>query len=457
MLHNASPTYTHLFDEIARLPVVDTHEHTGGFPPLAPRGEPISQIMAGYLPSDLANAGLSLREAARLADPEIATQQKWPFFERAWRRTEHTAYARVVKLALRDFYGQEKMSLVALEALGERLQARTAADYGAEFAAAGIRAILVDALHWRTDTVAAYIDGNLHLPDHMRLMIPLRLFHVVPRADEPTMHDAAGLNALAAWSHREITCLDDFLEAVYDVLQRFLACGAAGLKDQSAYVRPLDYQPVARSDAERIFNRLLGDPRSVFGWPEAKPLDDFLFHRYMRFARELNLPVQLHTGHMAGVYNRVDKANAARLAPVLELHRSVKFDLFHANWPYEGDLLFLVKNYPNVALDMCWAPIIDPFYCVDLLRRSVGAIPHVKVHAFGGDHVDTPEFSIAHLKLTRACIASALADLVDHGWLDEGQALTIATDWLYNNPNEFFCLGLPALGSAVAEANERVV
>ena len=298
--------------------------------------------------------------------------------------------------------------------------------------------------------MSAYLQGKGELPALMRLMIPLRLFHVSPRPDEPSMHSAVGLRALRGWADRPITSLDEFLEAVFVVLQRFQALGAIGLKDQSAYVRSLHYELTPRADAERIFNRLLSDPRTVLGWPEAKPLDDFLFHQYMRFARELHLPVQLHTGHMAGIRNRVDKANAGLLANVLELHDRVRFDLFHANWPYDADLLFLAKNYPNVAIDMCWAPIIDPHYCVDLLRRSVGAIPHAKVHGFGGDHVDAPEFSVAHLKIARACIASALTDVVEDGWLEEGEALDVAGDWLFNNPNEFFGLGFaPICGREV--------
>lgn len=91
----------------------------------------------------------------------------------------------------------------------------------------------------------------------------------------------------------------------------------------------------------------------------------------MRFAAELDMPVQLHTGHMAGVRNRVDKANARHLATVLELHRDVRFDLFHGNWPYMGDLLFLVKNYPNAYLNCCWLPLIDPIYAQELLVRSI--------------------------------------------------------------------------------------
>ena len=70
---------------------------------------------------------------------------------------------------------------------------------------------------------------------------------------------------------------------------------------------------------------------------------------------------------MAGSYNRVDKANVRLFVPVLELHRDVKFDLFHGNWPYMGDLLFVAKNYPNVALNLTWLYIIDPIYAQQLL------------------------------------------------------------------------------------------
>jgi predicted TIM-barrel fold metal-dependent hydrolase len=160
----------------------------------------------------------------------------------------------------------------------------------------------------------------------------------------------------------------------------------------------------------------------------------------MRFARELDLPVQLHTGHMAGIRNRVDKTNAAHVASVLELHRDVRFDLFHGNWPYLGDLLFLGKNYPNVSLDCCWLHIIDPAYAAELLERSVLTLPHTKVHGFGGDYGDVPEYVAGHLQIARENIAGTLTRLVERGWLAEDQALSVARDWLFNNPNRFFKL-----------------
>ena len=71
-------------------------------------------------------------------------------------------------------------------------------------------------------------------------------------------------------------------------------------------------------------------------------------------------------------------------------------------------------------------------------------VPHAKIFGFGGDYFAAPEFSVAHLSIAREVIASALADLVECGWLEEEEATRIAADWLYNNPNSFFKLGLPA-------------
>jgi hypothetical protein len=101
----------------------------------------------------------------------------------------------------------------------------------------------------------------------------------------------------------------------------------------------------------------------------------------------------------------------------------------------------LGKNYSNVALDCCWLHIIDPGYAVELLERSVPTLPHSKVHGFGGDYGDVPEFVAGHLQIARENIAIALTRLVERGWLDEQEAITLAKDWLFNNPNRFFKLG----------------
>ena len=105
-------------------------------------------------------------------------------------------------------------------------------------------------------------------------------------------------------------------------------------------------------------------------------------------------------------------------------------------------MLFLGKNYPNVSLDLCWLHIIDPDYSIELLERSTKVLPHSKIHGFGGDYGDVPEFAVGHLQIARENIATALTNLVEKRWIDEEQAVELAHGWLFANPNKFFKLGL---------------
>ena len=129
------------------------------------------------------------------------------------------------------------------------------------------------------------------------------------------------------------------------------------------------------------------------------------------------------------------------LIPVLELHRENRFDLFHLNWPYAGDILFLGKNYPNVALDFCWTHIIDPVYCQRLIGQLISAVPHGKVHGYGSDHLGNTDRNWAHSQIARDNFAHGLAGMIEIDYLDMDAALEIARAWLFDNPNEFFRLG----------------
>jgi uncharacterized protein len=436
MLHVRTPLFDRLYGLIQAMPVIDCHEHLSGPEARPPYKEPIASLIHGYVFSDLQSAayGIPDRELNRLADQEVPTDEKWPLFQRVWRATEHTAYARVTKLVLQEVYGVDELTREALDRVAERLADQDEAAYFRAIDEAGIEAMLVDVLGWLPHGLGSYLDGDKTFPEKWRLMISLPSAH-------PTWLNAETIDRVGALADQHITSLDEYLEAVYEVFRRCVARGAVGIKDQSAYSRIVSYELAPRAEAERLFNVVLADPRNSLGWPDSKPLNDYLFHQYMRHARELNLPVQLHTGHMAGIRNRVSKTNAAYLASVLELHREVRFDLFHGNWPYMGDLLFLGKNYPNVALDLCWLHIIDPDYAAELLERSVLTLPHTKVHGFGGDYGDVPEYVAGHLHIARENIAGTLARLVERGWLEEGEAVSLAADWLFNNPNRFFDLG----------------
>lgn len=447
MLRKPSPVFNRLLERIGAMPVVDCHEHLRGPERDLERAsvEPITALTVMYLLSDLWAAGASNQEI-ELLQSEASTDDKWPVFSRLWAATQHTAYARVARLLLRDMYGVEELTRAALERVAEQLASRDPAYYVRVLQQAGIQAVIADALfpppwerpirYFGSPVLKEFLEGRFALPEMWRPVFNLPYYHELRLREF--------IDFVGALANSNITCLEEYEQAMFGILQRCQQRGVIALKDQSAYRRVIAYELPIRADAERLFNKLLADPRQQLAWPEARPLDDYLFHRCMRFARELRLPVQIHTGHLAGIRNRVSQANAAHLAPVLELHSQVQFDLFHGNWPYMGDLLFLAKNYPNVWLDLCWVTMIDPLYAQELLKRAVMTVPHTKVFGFGGDHFVAPEYSAAHLGLAREVLAGALADLVESGWLEEEEAIRVAADWLYNNPNRFYRLGLPA-------------
>lgn len=447
MIHSHSPVFNRLLDRITRMPVVDCHEHLRG--PERDLGdrprEPIAALTVMYLISDLWSAGATDREIGVLQDASVDTDEKWPLFERLWEACRHTAYARVTHLMLKQRYGIEEMTRSALEHVAERLAEQDEAHYLRLFEEAGIKAVIADVLfpppwerpvrYFGSPVLQQFLQDRFQLPRGWYPVFSLPYYHEIRLRD---FVDFVGVLA-----ERNITSLEEYEEALYTIIQHALQKGVIAFKDQSAYRRVIAYELPTRDEAERLFNRLLADPRRQLAWPEAKPLDDHLFHQMMRWARELNLPVQVHTGHLANVRNRVDKANAIHFTSVLELHREVRFDLFHGNWPYMGEALFLAKNYPNAHLNLCWVHMIDPLYSQELLKRAVLTVPHTKIFGFGGDYFLSPEHSIAHLLLAREVIAAALTDLVESRWIEEEEAVQIAAGWLYNNPNCFYQLGLP--------------
>jgi hypothetical protein len=424
--------YERLLDGISTYPVVDCHEHIRAPQNIERPKEAISYLTAFYFASDLSSAEMDMQKMAFLNDPGKSTEEKWTTFSELWNRCKFTAYGRICSLLLDEYFDGVGMSLEGLRHVNEKLGTLDMEFSLKVLEDAKIEVLLAD-ISWGRD-MRQFLKAQNLFPEKWRLLFSLPVFH--------SISSRGFLAEIGEMLGKNIVSIEGYLESVFKLMKKGKDLGMAGIKDQSAYFRTLEYEVVPRADAERLFNRILSDPCNSLGWPERKPLSDYLFHQFMQYAAELDMTVQLHTGHMAGLYNRVSKTNASGLATVLELHKNVRFDLFHGNWPYMGDLLFLAKNYPNVHVDCCWLHIIDPLYAEELLMRALMTVPHSKILGFGGDY-PFPEHSAMHLRIARQVIASALSRLVtERGWITEEAAMEIAADWLYNNPNKLFNLDL---------------
>jgi len=421
--------YAELRAYVESTPLFDCHDHTSACGPKY--RDPIEALVNGYFSSDLVSAS-SDEDVAFIVNYDRPLEERWPVFEKAWKRTCYTGYAQMVWRVLKKFYGEDQMTLEALQRMQSRLLDLTdeqTFDHILEEAKIVVR--LQDV--WEDSRKV--LDGTLKLSPRSRLMIGLPGYHAIRQQED--------VQKIGNVIERRITTLDEYLDCCWQIFQGYKRFGAVGFKDQSAYERTLEYGNPTHAQAEEVFNWFMEDPRRSLSYPDGvRPLDDYLFHAFLRMARDLDMPVQIHTGHMAGIRNDIVKTNAIGLTRVIELHRDVRFDLFHANWPYSGEILYLVKNFPNVAIDFCWANIIDPIYCQNLFRQIISSVPHGKVHGYGSDLGGTAEHAWAHADIARDNIAMALSSLVEMEYLSLDQAKEVAHAWLFGNANEFFRLGL---------------
>jgi hypothetical protein len=420
-------SYSDLRQFIEDTPLIDCHDHSGN---ICGYGDAIQVIANGYFLSDLQSASTEA-EFGTLCDSGRSIEERWPVLEAVWKRTCHTGYAQVVRRVMREFYGEESLTLDALKRMNARLPATDEAQFDEILGKAKIAVRLLDI--W--PNVRQVLDGSLKLTPRGRLVISLPGYHSIT--------NYTSVQQFGKILNRHITSLDEYLDLCRRIFEGFKQYGAVAFKDQSAYTRTLAYGNPTRAEAESVFNWFMEDPRRSASYPDGvKPLDDYLFHEFMRMARDLDLPVQIHTGHMAGIRNDITKTNAIGLTRLLELHSDVRFDLFHANWPYDGELLYLAKNYPNVAIDFCWANIIDPIYCQRMFMQALSSVPHSKIHGYGSDYGGTADRAWAHASIARDNIAIALSEMVEIDYLGLDDAKEVAYAWLIGNANRFFRLGV---------------
>ncbi len=432
-MKSPAKSYEPLRQYIETIPLVDCHDHTGQAGPKYT--DPVHALISNYIVGELTSAS-SPQDVEFILNTEIALEKRWPVLEKAWNRTSHTGYAQLVRRVLKEFYAEDALTLDALKRISTKmldLEDETVFDSLLE--KAGITVRLEDLCGLYTPELKSIVDKSLKLSPRAKLVVSLPRFHKLCSYQE--------VSEVGALVNMTVTSLDEYLDACRKVFQAHIDYGVVAFKDQSAYTRTLNYENPTRAQAEQIFNWFMEDPRRVAGYPDhVKPLDDYLFHQFLRMIRDFDLPLQVHTGHMAGNYNDIYKTNAVFLNKVIELHKDVRFDLFHANWPYSGELLFLAKNHPNVTIDFCWANIIDPVYCQNLFKQILSSVPHGKVHGFGSDFGGCAEFAWAHAAIARDNIAIALAEMIEMDCINLDDAKQVARAWLFDNASEFYRLGL---------------
>ncbi|KPK83451.1 MAG: hypothetical protein AMS27_12815 [Bacteroides sp. SM23_62_1] len=232
----------------------------------------------------------------------------------------------------------------------------------------------------------------------------------------------------------EINDLDDYLAFCDHLFKKNIENRAVCLKNSQAYSRTLLYENVSYDEASNLFEK----PSSRLTPAEAKKIEDFIFHWIIKKSIEYDLPIQIHTGYLAGNGNMLDNGKPVKLNNLFLLYPEAKFILFHGGYPWTGEYAALGKMFRNVYLDIVWLPQISREEAVHALDEMFDCVPYNKF--FWGGDCGFIEESTGSLEYGKDVVAEVLSKRIERGLLTEDVALDIINKIFRENAIEVFQL-----------------
>lgn len=420
--------YGSILNEIANLPVIDTHEHMEDEESRLKRPvDMFNTYLTHYASCDLISAGMADGDMAFLKGASEDIEKKWSIFRPYWEKARNTVYCKSLILATQKIYGIEDINDGTYRLIDTEMRKKNQK---------GLYEYILKEL---CNIEISILDSNVDC-DRRYFISTERFDHFIRFKSRSAVTDMerrynTSVNSLSDW----VLLLK---KAVADCKAKH---GIPCIKSGLAYERVLQYLRTDYSEAGKVFNRILSS-HAYFGWNtfepvdvNTKPLEDYMMHILVQTAAELELPIQFHTGLQEGNGNNITNSNPANLINLFMEYPNARFDIFHGGYPYGGELCAIAKNFRNVYVDLCWSNIISREYTVRLIEELLDTVPSNKIFGFGGDYCFV-EGVCGHLIIARENIALALANKADKGYLSVSECIDIAGRMLYGNAKEFFRL-----------------
>jgi len=435
--------YDILIGFVQELDIVDTHEHLIPFEDVWLAGKWRSRLAPGkldvlkeyllhYLAWDLVSAGLPLAALETVRRSDLDVLEKWALIEPYWEFSRYTGYARALDAAVRGLYGVDGIRRETIGTLNEAfLSSLKPGRYARVLKHHSKIAVALDQPYSPDGSQDLKCDPEFFLPVYnvTELVRPESLGHLLG------IEERTGIR---------ITSFDAYLAACKGMIEWASTRGAVALKSDIAYLRPLSFERVTRSEAEDDFNVFLSSINRDTSFDFRPELlgtrgQDYLMHAIMGLANEYNMVFQFHTGLQEGAGNHIDWSDPGLLTNLFVQYPDVRFVLFHIGYPFERKLSVLAKNFRNVFIDMCWAHIISAEASVRALVEWLDALPYNKIAGFGGDYAIL-DAVYGHQAIARENICRALAMKIDQGRFDTEVGKMIAVRLLRDNPIEIYHL-----------------
>ena len=165
-----------------------------------------------------------------------------------------------------------------------------------------------------------------------------------------------------------------------------------------------------------------------------------LVFRTLPVARELEVPVQFHTGFGDSDLD-LRRADPLLLRPILERDGDgdVPIVLLHAGYPFVRNAGILAGLYPNVYVDLSLAIPLTGHGGRQVVLELLEQAPVSKV-MYGSDASIGPELFAWGAICARAAVGSALDELTDAQWLTSEEALRWARRIFSDNARALYRL-----------------
>ena len=330
-----------------------------------------------------------------------------------------TGYYRRALRTLAGRLGVDATAEAVLEARRRHLGPDTAR---AQFAAAGIAALLVD--------TGYPADGGMPL-DEMRRRLGC------------AVHEVFRIETCAERLLMERLPYEEFMGAFRRALLE-AAPGCVAFKTIVAYRSGLAIRVWSDEECRASYARARaaippgGRPRLA-----DKPLLDRLVETTLEIARETSRPIQVHSGFGDPDIDLLG-ANPLHLRPILEDRRwaSISLVLLHMAYPYTREAAFMTAVWPQVHLDLSLAL---PFLGAGAVNPLIGILslaPSSKL-MYGSDVSALPELFALSAEWGRAALGEALGWLVERDGLPPAEAARMGRAILSDNARTLYALPEP--------------
>ena len=423
-------TYQSLKDFADEIIVINTHEHQRWPEENGDHTYRLFHLIQGsYLMSDIVSAG-GQRVSLNHLD-SMSLEEYWRINGQALDYTRNTSYYSHFIKGFQKLYDFD--DLYFTESNIPDLSAQVEVKYSdyrrwfdEAFQRAGFELMFLDQ-YWKpfnTDVAEQYYALVFHIN-------PL----VMQSSNRPAIDDElSGIYDRAEEDGFSISDLDEYLKYCDYLFTKNIEKRAVCVKNSMAYSRSLDFEDVPYEVARDLFAR----PSESLSSKEAKKIQDYLFHWIIQKSIENDLPIQIHTGYLAGNGNTLDNGKPVKLNNLFLKYPGAKFVLFHGGYPWTGEYAAFGKMFPNVYLDLVWLPQISREEAVHALDEMFDGVPYNKFF-WGGDCAFIEE-STGSLEFGKDVVAEVLAKRIERGLLTEDVAFDMIQRIFRENAIEVFQL-----------------